>query len=208
MIKYLFKYISKGADRVRYTIQKAEYVNESSATASVARLNGLQNEDVHLINEVHNFLDGCYICPQEAAWRIFNFHIHHCHPPIQVLTMHEENMQHLVFNGNNSIPKVLSNLYSSITTLLGWFESNSKDTEGHDLTYLEYPKHYRWDKPSKSWGRRVHESSKMVGRLVFVYLTFGELFYLRMLLCHQKGCTSFQDLRTVAGTVYPTFRAA
>ncbi|CAI9283388.1 unnamed protein product [Lactuca saligna] len=48
----------------------------------------------------------------------------------------------------------------------------------------------------------------MVGRLVFVHPTSGELFYLRMLLCHQKGCTSFKDLRIVAGIVYPTFRVA
>nr|KAJ0214054.1 hypothetical protein LSAT_V11C400171570 [Lactuca sativa] len=27
-----------------------------------------------------------------------------------------------------------------------------------------------------------------------------------MLLCHQKGCTSFKDLHTVAGTVHLTFR--
>lgn len=76
------------------------------------------------------------------------------------------------------------------------------------MTYLDYPKSYKWDKISKSWGRRVYESSKAVGRLVFVHPTCGELFYLRMLLCHQKGCTSFDDLRTVSGTVYPTFRAA
>ncbi|KAL7598612.1 hypothetical protein Lser_V15G26560 [Lactuca serriola] len=117
-------------------------------------------------------------------------------------------MQQLVFSINISIPKVLSNPYSSITTLLGWFESNSKDTEGHDLTYLDYPKRYKWDKPSKSWGRRVYESSKMIGRLAFVHPTSGELFYLWMLLFHQKGCTSFQDMRTVSGTVYPTFRVA
>ena len=48
----------------------------------------------------------------------------------------------------------------------------------------------------------------MIGRLVFVHPTSGELFYLRMLLCHQKGCTSFEDLRTVSGTIYPTYRAA
>ncbi|XP_023739552.1 uncharacterized protein LOC111887620 [Lactuca sativa] len=117
-------------------------------------------------------------------------------------------MQQLVFHGDNSILEVLSNPYASITTLLGWFESNSRDLQGHDLTYLDYPKNYKWDKSSKSWGRRVYESSKMVGRLVFVHPTSGELFYLRMLLCHQKGCTSFEDLRTVAGTVYTTFRAA
>ncbi|KAL7598611.1 hypothetical protein Lser_V15G26561 [Lactuca serriola] len=67
MIKYLFKYISKGADRVRYTIQKAESLTESSDATLIAGHNSMQTEDFHPINEVHNFLDGRYICPHEAA---------------------------------------------------------------------------------------------------------------------------------------------
>nr|KAJ0190022.1 hypothetical protein LSAT_V11C800435010 [Lactuca sativa] len=62
--------------------------------------------------------------------------------------------------------------------------------------------------PSKSWDRRAHVSSNMVGRLVFVHPSSGELFYFRLLLCHQKGCTSFEDVRTISGYVHPTYRSA
>ena len=36
----------------------------------------------------------------------------------------------------------------------------------------------------------------------------GERFYLRLLLTAVRGPTSFEYLRTVAGTLYPTFQAA
>ena len=36
----------------------------------------------------------------------------------------------------------------------------------------------------------------------------GERFYLRLLLTSVPGPTSFEDLRTIAGIVYPTFQAA
>jgi hypothetical protein len=34
----------------------------------------------------------------------------------------------------------------------------------------------------------------------------GERFYLRMLLCHVKGPTSFRDLKTVENVEYATFK--
>nr|KAJ0218058.1 hypothetical protein LSAT_V11C300102480 [Lactuca sativa] len=129
LIKYLFKYISKGADRVKYTIQKQVNADVASSSVPTAAHERATNHDCRPINEVHNYLDGRYICPHEAAWRILDFHIHHRYPPVQVLIVHEENMQQLVFNGDSFIPEVLSNSYASTTTLLGWFESNSRDPQ-------------------------------------------------------------------------------
>lgn len=36
----------------------------------------------------------------------------------------------------------------------------------------------------------------------------GDLFFQRMLLCHQKGCSSFPNIRRVDNRTYPTHRAA
>ncbi|XP_023739227.1 uncharacterized protein LOC111887289 [Lactuca sativa] len=204
MIKYIFKYISKGADRVRYTIQKEELPDESTSVTTSGNQEAPQNPEVRSVDEVKNFLDGRYICPHKAAWHILNFHIHHRHPPVQVLSVHEENMQQLLFKENSTIPEVLSNPYNTITTLIGWFRSNTRDPAGRHLTYLEYPKAYKWEKSFKSWSPRVDESSKMIGRC----LRPSYVRRIILLLCHQKGCTSFEDLRTVSGTIYPTFRAA
>ena len=47
-----------------------------------------------------------------------------------------------------------------------------------------------------------------IGRLAYIHPSSGDTFYLRMLLCHQKGSRSFQHLRKVDEVTYPTYRAA
>lgn len=197
MVKYLFKYISKGVERVRFVVQKSEAADS-----------GDPNSEVRVLNEVQNFLDARYICPHEAAWRIFNFDIHRRNPPVMILPVHLLNMQHVMFKEAGRIEDVLRNPGFARTLLLGWFDSNPRDPQGRDLTYIDYPNRYVWDARSKEWGQRVLESSKSIGRLVFVHPSSGELFYLRMLLCHQKGCTSYEDVSTVHGHLHPTFRSA
>ncbi|GJS75547.1 DNA helicase [Tanacetum coccineum] len=61
---------------------------------------------------------------------------------------------------------------------------------------------------SKQWKRRQIATKKSLGRLTYVHPSSGELFYLRMLLCHQKGCKSPTEVRTVNGEIFPTYRAA
>ncbi|XP_021995566.1 uncharacterized protein LOC110892723 [Helianthus annuus] len=56
LIKYLFKYISKGADRIHYKITRAPTETQSA-----------QQCDSNQQNEIQNFLDGRFICPHEAA---------------------------------------------------------------------------------------------------------------------------------------------
>ncbi|GKD96133.1 hypothetical protein Tco_1380030, partial [Tanacetum coccineum] len=61
---------------------------------------------------------------------------------------------------------------------------------------------------SKTWQPRRRKRQGSIGRLVYVYPNSGELFYLCILLCHQKGCTSFEDIRIVNGRIYEMFYAA
>ncbi|GKA61502.1 hypothetical protein Tco_0760909 [Tanacetum coccineum] len=61
---------------------------------------------------------------------------------------------------------------------------------------------------SKTWRPRRKRGQGSIRWLVYVHPNSGELFYLRMLLCHQKGCTTFEDIRTVNHKVYGTFRSA
>lgn len=55
---------------------------------------------------------------------------------------------------------------------------------------------------------RPRKKGYIIGRLIWVSPTFGEFFYLRMMLTISKGPTSFEDIRIVGGKLYPTFRDA
>ncbi|KAL3620576.1 hypothetical protein CASFOL_035488 [Castilleja foliolosa] len=176
MIKYMFKYISKGADRVRFCITRPDEAGlaDPDATSSV-------------VNEIKNFVDGRYICPHEVSWRILNFPIHERNPAVEVLAVHLEDMQNVTFKENLS---------------------NKRDPDGLDLTYITYSSRYRWDKKAVSWIPRVHLQNLAIGRLAYVHPASGELFFLRMLLCHQCGCKSFAEIRTVSSVIHNTYRSA
>jgi hypothetical protein len=45
-------------------------------------------------------------------------------------------------------------------------------------------------------------------KMIIVELTDQDIFYLRLLLNVQAGCTSYEDLKTVHGRVYDSFREA
>ncbi|XP_023736845.1 uncharacterized protein LOC111884761 [Lactuca sativa] len=197
MIKYLFKYVSKGVDRVQFVLQRSESTVEIASSSNLP-----------FVNEINTFLDGRYICPHEAAWRILNFPIHECDPAVQVLAIHLDGMQTTIFNGNTQLSLVVNNPTFAVTTLTEWMNNNRIDIRGVNLTYLDYPTKFRWNASSKRWSHRFKANSTSIGRLAYVHPTAGELFYLRILLCHQKGCISYDDIRTVHGITHSTFRAA
>ena len=97
MVEYLFKYISKGVERIIFTIQRNEVATE---TTSVHNINP--------VNKVNAFLDGRYVFPHEAAWKILNFDIHIRHPPVMTLH-HLPYMQNVIFRAYMPIHRVLSN---------------------------------------------------------------------------------------------------
>ncbi|GJT61107.1 DNA helicase [Tanacetum coccineum] len=142
LIKYLFKYISKGTDRIVAKITRP--IGEAAPQVNRGAIH---------VDEIQNFVDGRYICPYEA-------------------------------------------------------EYNKYHTDGRHLTYLDFPKSFVWYGDSKKWNPRQRSGQVSIGRLAHVHPSAGELFYLRIILCHQKCCMSFEDIRTVNGRVYSTFRAA
>ncbi|CAI9271489.1 unnamed protein product [Lactuca saligna] len=197
MIKYLFKYVSKGMERVRFVVQKNVSVGQRTTSSQ------------HIVvDEIRNFVDGRYLCPHEAAWRIFDFPIHEREPSVTILPVHLPDKQTVYFKENTLIHDVVQHPDFGYSLLLGWFENNKWESLGTNLTYVAFPTKYWWDKDAKIWKRRKRMTSSAIGRLIFVHPSAGELFYLRMLLCHQVGCTSYEDIRTVCNKVYPNFRAA
>ncbi|KAL3646799.1 hypothetical protein CASFOL_009343 [Castilleja foliolosa] len=89
-----------------------------------------------------------------------------------------------------------------------WFESNKRDSDGLDLTYVTYSSRYHWDKKAGIWIPRIQLRNPAIGRLAYVHPASRELFYLRLLLCHQRGCKSFDDICKVSDVVHTTYRSA
>ena len=63
------------------------------------------------------------------------------------------------------------------------------------------------DKREKVWQIRKQKSGQ-IGWIVYANPGEGERYFLRVLLNHVRGATSYEDLRTVAGVTYSTFREA
>ncbi|XP_071700294.1 uncharacterized protein [Rutidosis leptorrhynchoides] len=197
LIKYLFKYISKGTDRIAARISKPIGSN-SRARPQVSQP----------VDEVQNFIDAQFICPYEACWRIFNFPIHHREPAVQILSVHLENMQLMKFRGKQPLQEIVENTEKKKTTLTEWICYNASSSAGRHLTYLDFPSEFAWYQAQKSWKRRANINKSSIGRMSYIHPLFGEAFFLRMLLCHQKGCTSFVDIRTMNQVEYQTYRSA
>jgi hypothetical protein len=84
--------------------------------------------------------------------------------------------------------------------------ANRYDPEARKYLYREFPEHFTWIKSKKLWKPR--ERGGQIGRLVYAHPAEGERYYLRALLNHVRGATSFEDPRSHQGTTYATFRDA
>jgi len=92
--------------------------------------------------------------------------------------------------------------------LTGYYAQNIVDEFARGILYQDFPEFYTWHSNGKFWQRRVHAGRKQVGRIVFAHPDEGERYYLRVLLNHVVGATSFEHLKMVHGIVQPTFREA
>lgn len=189
-IKYLFKYVNKGPDR-----------------ATIEITNGQANGDkTAIVDEIKRYYDCRYLSPCEAVWRTFGFDIHQRWPPVQRLFFHLFNEQSVLFNDDQKIDKVLKKNKDMNTMFLAWFEANKKYAEGRQLTYAEFPSKFVYFTKPKIWEPRKCGFS--IGRLSYVPAGTGELYYMRILLTVQRGCTSYESIRTVNGKIYKTFQEA
>ena len=93
----------------------------------------------------------------------------------------------------------------STTTLLAFFKYNSEKEDGREYLYQEFPEHFVYER-HKGWSPRKQRFS--IGRMWSASPFNGERYYLRLLLTVVRGARSFEDLRTVDGVEYPTFKGA
>ncbi|XP_073301543.1 uncharacterized protein [Primulina huaijiensis] len=172
-VKYLYKYIYKGHDRVA--------VN-------------LVPPDLECVDEIKNFQDARWVSAPEAMWRIFEFDLNEISPAVINLPLHLPNKHCVTFWRNQNLRSLLHLDQTSKTMLTEFFYKCSIDDKAKNLLYSEFPEHYVWDKQGKCWLQRKHR--KVIGRINNANPIEGERYYLRLLLLHVRGPRSFDDLLT------------
>ncbi|XP_012837726.1 PREDICTED: uncharacterized protein LOC105958267 [Erythranthe guttata] len=174
-VKYLYKYIYKGHDRVAVHIS--------------------HNDEEMVIDEIKQFQDARWVSAQEAMWRIFEFNLNEIYPAVINLPLHLPNQQSVTYWTNQNLENILGWDQTSKTMLTEYFSMCAKSADAKKYLYREFPEHYVWDKKYKCWNER--KKRDVIGRINGANPIEGERFYLRLLLNHVRGPTSFQDLLTV-----------
>ncbi|XP_060212641.1 uncharacterized protein LOC132640178 [Lycium barbarum] len=187
VVKYLYKYICKGNDKIAFNLQS----------------NNTNNTD---IDEIKEYRSGRWVSPPEAMWRLFAFHINEMNPNVYQLQLHLKNQQFVSFKTTTNLNSILKNPTNRRTMLTEFFSMNEKNKHAIELNllYKEFPEHFVWSMTDKMWSRR--RQGYAIGRIISCHPTEGERYYLRLLLMNIRGPKSYEDLKTVNGKSYNTFR--
>ena len=206
-IKYLYKYIYKGHDHAHVTTHSE-----------------------HDVRECDDFVDCRFHGAAESCYRVLGYSINSQAPATQALIVHLPEQQAIYYKGDEAEHVDMEEFEERKTQLMQYFANNAQETQhplkrdergyfadgtlrplGTNLLYHEYPQFYRWS--SGRWIRRPPAAqyfTPIISRMHYVNFKQQERYYLRLLLLHRKGCTSFEELRTVHPEKGPcaTFRAA
>ncbi len=188
-VKYLFKYIFKGADRA---------------------MTGLASDN----DEIHMYIDSVYMSVPEAAWRIYfdPASLFGMTPNVIQLPVHLEGQHHVMFRDNDELVSVADQQKGDISAaskLDAWFHFNRDNSTLQHLLYHDFAAAAVWHDKKKEWAPRQRvQKFPAVARLYNVLPREGERFYLHVLLTNVPGATSYESLRTVNGEVCATFQEA
>ncbi|PWZ57558.1 ATP-dependent DNA helicase PIF1 [Zea mays] len=189
-VKYMFKYIYKGHDRASVVMRDASK----------------EDDDV---DEIKQYRDARWVTPPEALWRIYGFELSQNSPPVMQLQLHLPNMHMVAFHERQMVERVVNRPGADRSMLTAYFEANRLHEEAQGILYRDFPEWYTWQSgKGKVWQRRKRDTGGQVGRIISAHPAEGERYYLRVLLNHVTGATSYVDLRTIDGVTLPTFREA
>ncbi|KAG3086459.1 hypothetical protein PI124_g12786 [Phytophthora idaei] len=193
-VKYLYKCVYKGSDK---------------AVIAVEAVRGEGNQTQIEPNEILRFLNARYTPPAEACMRLLDNSVQGKTHAIVQLTIHLENEQMIMFRYSDDPAVVVTR--GKHTMLARFFElcaSEAPENQVAKITfYQDIPKLFRWDTKAKRWVRRKRYQAALA-RMIHVSPRDMQRFYMRVLLGHRKGPTSFENLRTVDGVTYDSYRKA
>ena len=189
-VKYLFKYCYKGHDCAYI---KLSHINFDDG-------DNQQNVSDH--DEIKQYLNTRYVCAPEACHRIFEFRMHNMSHAIYRLAVHLEGEQNLYFIEGEEEARLTKNIDSTITA---WFKLNQENVNARQYLYTETHHHFVYNASKKIWTPRQKFNKPVLCRMYFVDPKKRELYFLRLLLLHVPGATSFENLRTFQHITYATF---
>ncbi|CAN1189513.1 ATP-dependent DNA helicase PIF1 [Linum perenne] len=127
LIKYLFKYITKGPDR-------SKVVAEPTSN-----------------DEIAQYLDCRSISCYEAIWRLFEYQIHERNPSVVRLCIHMPHSQSISFQPSQTVRSIIGRPGITNTMLTQWFVLNQRDSSARKYTYDQIPNAYVWSTQLDDW---------------------------------------------------------
>eukprot|EP00501_MAST-03F_sp_TOSAG23-6_P001966 GSMAST32.ASY1.ANO1.2050.1 assembled CDS len=175
-VKYLFKYVYKGHDRIMYEVR-------ASTT-----------DDDSIRDEIKEYIDARYVSTSEATSRILSHPMYEMYPPVERLEVHAPNEQFVSYQENSDDEQENANAAAALfqakrTQLTAFFFLNrgklckKNNPSANDLTYMELPRYYKYDRKEKNWIRRKSPKQKnILGRMRLIQPSAGPAYYVRLLL--------------------------
>ena len=117
-VKYLSKYIYKGSDRTTIEISS-----------------GVQDK-------IKAHLDGWFIGPTEACWKIFEFNMHGESPAVQYLPVYLSNEHYVNFHTHQTVNEVLARQNVKKTQYSSFKDPCPKDFTAHYIGLINYLSHF------------------------------------------------------------------
>jgi hypothetical protein len=103
------------------------------------------------VNEIKCYLDARWIGPHEASWRIFEFRMHAESPPVEMLPVHEEGPQAVVFEPDQPGEAVLNAAARKPSKLMAFFKYYADHPQATKYLYSNMPQHFVWKTDCHPW---------------------------------------------------------
>ncbi|XP_058754439.1 uncharacterized protein LOC131627617 [Vicia villosa] len=155
-IKYLFKYIHKGHNRITALV-----VHNSAQ-------NGCPNEPV---DEIKQYLDCRYVSPYEASWRIFSYSIHGRQPAVERMFFHLIGEKSVYYPDHARMENVLEEASVTESMFTSWLVANQTYEGARQLTYGQFVTKFVYHKRERAW--KPQKKGYTIGRLIWVPPTTG-----------------------------------
>ncbi|XP_061347837.1 uncharacterized protein LOC133293306 [Gastrolobium bilobum] len=181
---------------------------------SVVKKNGVELDNRYvvpynakLLLKYQTHINVEYTCQSSAIKYLFKY-IHKGKDKVTAAINHSDDEIKMFYDCSDhaSITNVKTKAESRQSMFESWMDANKKYPEGRNLTYAEYPTQFVYKESMHEWHPRKQGFS--IGRINHFSANNGEDSYLRTLLNFQKGCASYEDLRTVNGVLFPTYKDA